>query len=82
MRAVRGAAPFPTPPASIRKEALTEGFLIEFNPQRASWLSIRAKALSMVLLPVDLRFFKLTPLLLEVRFWLCFCMSVCFVWDQ
>jgi len=35
MRAVRGAAPFPTPPASIRKEALTEGFLIEFNPQRA-----------------------------------------------
>jgi len=35
MRAVRRAAPFPSPPASIRKEALTEGFLIEFNPQRA-----------------------------------------------
>lgn len=34
MRAIRGAAPFPTPPAAIRNEALTEGFLIEFNPTR------------------------------------------------
>lgn len=33
MRAIRRSAPFPPPPESIRKEALTEGFLIEFNPQ-------------------------------------------------
>ena len=33
MRAIRNTAPFPIPPASIRDEALTEGFLIEFNPQ-------------------------------------------------
>lgn len=36
MRAVRRAAPFPTPPESIRNEALAEGFLIEFNPQRVT----------------------------------------------
>lgn len=35
MRAIRGAAPFPSPPPSIRHEAVTEGFLIEFNPNRA-----------------------------------------------
>lgn len=34
MRAVRNAAPFPKPPTLIRNEALTEGFLIEFNPTR------------------------------------------------
>ncbi len=33
MRAVEAAAPFPTPPETIRNEALTEGFLIEFNPR-------------------------------------------------
>lgn len=32
MRAVRRSAPFPSPPSSIRNEALSEGFLIEFNP--------------------------------------------------
>jgi colicin import membrane protein len=36
MRAIRRTAPFPIPPNSIRKEALTEGFLIEFNPQKVS----------------------------------------------
>lgn len=30
--AIKKAAPYPTPPQSIRKEALTEGFLFEFNP--------------------------------------------------
>lgn len=33
MRAIEKAAPFPTPPEEIRREALTEGFLIEFNPR-------------------------------------------------
>lgn len=33
MRAIRHTAPFPIPPQGIRNEALTEGFLIEFNPQ-------------------------------------------------
>jgi len=33
MRAIRRSAPFPIPPDSIRHEALTEGFLIEFNPE-------------------------------------------------
>ncbi|MCP5463760.1 MAG: cell envelope integrity protein TolA [Deltaproteobacteria bacterium] len=32
MRAIRNSAPFPVPPNSIKQEALTEGFLIEFNP--------------------------------------------------
>jgi len=35
MRAIRRAAPFPSPPPSLRREALSEGFLIEFNPNRA-----------------------------------------------
>lgn len=33
LRAIKKAAPYPSPPASIRKEALTEGFMIEFNPR-------------------------------------------------
>ena len=33
MRAVERAAPFPPPPDEIKNEALTEGFLIEFNPR-------------------------------------------------
>jgi outer membrane biosynthesis protein TonB len=33
MRALKRAAPFPTPPVSIRDEAIDEGFLIEFNPR-------------------------------------------------
>lgn len=33
MRAIKRTAPFPVPPASIQSEALTEGFLIEFNPR-------------------------------------------------
>lgn len=33
MRAIEKAAPFPIPPEEIRREALTEGFLIEFNPR-------------------------------------------------
>ncbi len=32
MQALRRAAPFPIPPESIRQEAVSEGFLIEFNP--------------------------------------------------
>lgn len=36
MNAVRRAAPFPIPPQSIKDEAITEGFLIEFNPQRVT----------------------------------------------
>lgn len=36
MRAVRRSAPFPTPPDSIKQEAVTEGFLIEFNPTSVS----------------------------------------------
>jgi len=32
MRAIKNSAPFPIPPQSIRREALAEGFLIEFNP--------------------------------------------------
>ncbi len=33
MRAIQRAAPFPPPPDTIRAEALSEGFLIEFNPK-------------------------------------------------
>lgn len=33
LRAIKKSAPFPSPPESIRKEAITEGFLIEFNPK-------------------------------------------------
>ncbi len=33
MRAVERAAPFPPPPQEIKDEAITEGFLIEFNPR-------------------------------------------------
>ncbi|MBI2341043.1 MAG: cell envelope integrity protein TolA [Deltaproteobacteria bacterium] len=33
MRAIERAAPFPAPPEEIKGEALTEGFLIEFNPR-------------------------------------------------
>ncbi|MBI4411020.1 MAG: cell envelope integrity protein TolA [Deltaproteobacteria bacterium] len=33
MRAVERSAPFPPPPEEIKDEALTEGFLIEFNPR-------------------------------------------------
>lgn len=33
MRAIERAAPFPPPPEEIKGEALTEGFLIEFNPR-------------------------------------------------
>lgn len=33
MRAVERAAPFPIPPDEIKNEAITEGFLIEFNPR-------------------------------------------------
>lgn len=33
MRAIERAAPFPAPPDEIKDEALTEGFLIEFNPR-------------------------------------------------
>lgn len=36
MRALRQSAPFPVPPSAIKREALTEGFLIEFNPYRVS----------------------------------------------
>jgi TonB family protein len=32
IRAINKAAPFPTPPAGLRAEVLTEGFLFEFNP--------------------------------------------------
>lgn len=33
LRAIKKAAPYPPPPQSIREEALTEGFMIEFNPR-------------------------------------------------
>lgn len=33
MRAIEAAAPYPSPPEQIKDEALTEGFLIEFNPK-------------------------------------------------
>ena len=33
LRAIKKAAPYPAPPQSIRDEAMTEGFLIEFNPK-------------------------------------------------
>lgn len=32
MRAIKRSAPFPVPPDSIKQEAVSEGFLIEFNP--------------------------------------------------
>ncbi len=33
MRAIERASPYPIPPEQIKDEALTEGFLIEFNPK-------------------------------------------------
>jgi len=36
MRALKRSAPFPIPPTSIRSEALSEGFLIEFNPKKVT----------------------------------------------
>lgn len=42
LRALKKAAPFPIPPESIRDEALTEGFLIEFNPKAVTgYMSFR-----------------------------------------
>lgn len=33
LRAIKKAVPYPSPPQSIKDEALTEGFMIEFNPR-------------------------------------------------
>lgn len=42
LRALKKSAPFPIPPQSIRDEALTEGFLIEFNPKTVTgYMSFR-----------------------------------------
>lgn len=36
LRALKQSAPFPVPPSSIKREALTEGFLFVFNPYNVS----------------------------------------------